>query len=441
MQTQRRARKIRGIFAFLMLFAVGQGCVAIYGFDEFDKEPPPNCETTAACPGSDLCAKRSCEQKKCKLAELVPEGTIVGKTETGDCLHLICDGEGNAKIVPDNSDVPIDDDACSVAKCSDGTLTREVAPEGTACGTGVTTTCNKAGACSNCENHSDCGVSTPCAKWLCENKICVKTYELLGTIADDPMIGDCRKTTCDGAGNEQETIVVTDVPPDGNDCTTDTCTEEGIAAYPAGNIGLPCGTCGLCMPEGLCGPCDLTQFDCVQGQCIPKPKPCTTDGDCQGQSCVDGFCCNSPCSGQCMACNESKTGQPSGICAPITNGTDPENECENMAGDVCWDGGCRCTNQVQDGPETGTDCGGNCMPCTGTWDCGGAEVCNGNVTPECCWFNEALCDKCTNAKQTCQSLQGSTCVKGSPSQLVTLGVAWDWGCFDTACRYTTCACK
>lgn len=436
-----RMPTIRGFLAMSLLTLIGGGCVAIYGFDDFEKKPPPDCETKDVCPGSDLCARRSCEQKLCKLSDFVAAGTVVGKNEPGDCLHVICDGAGEAKVVPDDADFPVDDDVCSVEKCANGILTREAAPEGTACGTKPATTCNKAGVCVNCATNEDCGTSTPCAKWVCETNICVKTFEILGTVVDDPVPGDCRKTTCDGAGNEQETIVVTDIPPDGNECTTDTCSADGIAQYTPGNVGLPCGTCGLCMEGGLCGPCDTTSFDCVQNKCIPKPKSCLIDDDCESKHCVDDFCCNSPCSGQCMACNEAKTGQPSGICAPITNDKDPDNECENMPADVCWDGVCRCANQIQDGLETGTDCGGNCMPCTGTWDCGGVNACNGNSPSQCCWIDGALCEQCTNKNQTCLSLHGSTCVKGSPAQFVTLGVVWDWGCLGTTCRYVNCACK
>ncbi|WP_437540819.1 hypothetical protein WME97_25440 [Sorangium sp. So ce367] len=48
--------------------------------------------------------------------------------------------------------------------------------------------------------------------------------------------------------------------------------------------------------------------------------------------------CDTTCTGTCMACEETKTGEPDGTCAPVTANTDPDDECE--VGDCGGDGAC-----------------------------------------------------------------------------------------------------
>jgi hypothetical protein len=42
-------------------------------------------------------------------------------------------------------------------------------------------------------------------------------------------------------------------------------------------------------------------------------------------------CCNESCAGACRACVASKTGVATGTCAPIPEGSDPDDECGNAA--------------------------------------------------------------------------------------------------------------
>lgn len=53
----------------------------------------------------------------------------------------------------------------------------------------------------------------------------------------------------------------------------------------------------------------------------------------EGKQCVDGYCCNSACTGTCEACDLAQKG----TCAPIGSNQDPDNEC---ADSECAEGVC-----------------------------------------------------------------------------------------------------
>src|SRR5262249_8720153 len=58
---------------------------------------------------------------------------------------------------------------------------------------------------------------------------------------------------------------------------------------------------------------------------FPDPKPCITSGDCPAAGpCVDGYCCNTTCTGQCEACDVS--GQE-GVCTPVVGAPHAKPSC------------------------------------------------------------------------------------------------------------------
>lgn len=74
----------------------------------------------------------------------VDMGTVVGDPTVGDCLHDACDGEGMATSAPNDADLPVDGDPCTMDVCTAGVASHPPAALGTACSTGV---CDGAGAC------------------------------------------------------------------------------------------------------------------------------------------------------------------------------------------------------------------------------------------------------------------------------------------------------
>src|SRR5262249_29455634 len=105
--------------------------------------------------------------------------------------------------------------------------------------------------------------------------------------------------------------------------------------------------------------------DCIGGDycsgmvCVAKGAlgaPCTAPDGCTSDFCVGGVCCDSACTGTCMACTMALTGSADGTCAPMTAGTTaPAGQCPvtTTCGNdgKCGVGGCEQT-------MAGTTCGG-----------------------------------------------------------------------------------
>lgn len=439
----RRMPTLRGILAMSLLTLVGGGCVAIYGFDDFAKNPPITCITAADCPGSDSCGPRDCNQGVCLRKNLAAKGALTIRNEKGNCLRFVCDGLGNEVIEIDSTNVRSDGDACTEDVCVEDQPINRLAPAGTQCGTNENVQCTEAGVCMGCTEAADCGENTDCVTWGCIDSACVRNLEPIGKEVANEFMGDCKKNLCNAVGDSPETFAADDAPDDKNPCTTDYCAPNGEVLHELLPVGTQCADCSACATDGACKPCDTALFDCFEGACVSKPQKCTTNAECASTYCVDGYCCDSECSSTCVACDSMVTGVLSGVCAPIMNGTDPEFEC--VAPDKCFNGTCRCANGIQDvdNGEEGVDCGGTCKPCTGTWNCGGPDACNGAVVPICCWADPFLCASCPNDSKLCNDLNGKTCVKGTAGQKFTLGQVTYNQCFwpSNACKQVTCRCE
>lgn len=433
------ARAIRIILASFMLFGVGGGCVALYSFDDFEKDPPITCNVDMDCPGSATCGQPQCDEGICTLKNLVAAGTLSINHQPGNCLRVICDGLGNEIIELDDTNVRPDGDMCTDDLCVDHTPVNPLSKAGTPCGPKANLECTDTGQCQGCVANTDCGNDSDCNKWTCENTICINNLEPVGKEIANPVAGDCKKTLCNAVGEAVDTFTADDAPSDEDPCTADYCSANGDILHDLLAEGTKCGDCMACTAAGLCQSCDAVSLDCSVGSCVPKPQPCTTNSDCSSSYCVDGYCCDSECSSKCVACNEAATGVHSGVCAPVKNGTDPNGDCQS-ATDTCIDGSCGCENGIKDGNETGTDCGGNCNGCTGTWNCGGIAACEGAVVPECCFL---ACINCPDDRELCKNLEGKTCVKGTDAQRIAIGAVTYNACAwpSNACRHVTCKCE
>ncbi len=138
------------------------------------------------------------------------------------------------------------------------------------------------GGGGGCKSAAECPASAnPCVLATCEAGSC-------GTMNAAANMACGVGTSCDGQGNCVGCVTGADCPGLENECSTRTCTNGtcGVAYSP---LGTQCNQTGAC--DGA-GTCKLTNGD-----------PCTKNEDCLVALCVDSVCCESDCSGMCMACN------------------------------------------------------------------------------------------------------------------------------------------
>jgi len=235
----------------------------------------------------------------------------------GDCKRIVCTASGTTTSMPADNDPPASPDPCNVKSCASGTVLTTPAMDGVSCGNGLFC---KSAVCSGCQKKEDCPMAPECQDPVCKNNAC--TYDVLpdGTeVGDNSNNTDCMRTICT-SGVKEVVPDTSEIPAsDGNMCTSDTCTVNGLPLYTA----LPNDT--------VCG---MGTDKCCGGAC------CTSSG---AQYCLNGTtCCASGkiCGATC--CNSAAS-----VCSGALN-------------DMCC--------------ASGNKCGANC--CAGATDgCATGDVC------------------------------------------------------------------
>ena len=150
---------------------------------------------------------------------------------------------------------------------------------------------------------------------------------------------------------------------------------------------------------------------CDAGTCAPKLPPgqlCPQGDECVGP-CVDGFCCDSVCAGECSSWSGSSTGSIDGTCAPVVAWSDPDNEC-TAASELACNGAGACA------------------------ECGDDVVAPGGGQP-------AICDTVDAVTNTCTIVAEAAEFNGSNP----LDCPQGWHCVidcsaEDSCRTTTITC-
>ena len=190
-------------------------------------------------------------------------------------------------------------------------------------------------------------------------------------------------------------------------CGTATTTDCGRYACRPSGCPISCEAQSDCVSNSYCG-----NHSCVakraQGQGCTGPEQCTSG------ACVDGVCCESACPGACKACVSAKTGAADGLCRPIANGTDPDDECATGVKTSCGQdgmcdgsGACRfydssnicapatCTGNVYRSLSKCTGASGGCPAGTpkacGNYACNAATGCKTSCTGSTDCFAPAFC--------------------------------------------------
>jgi len=263
--------------------------------------------------------------------------------------------------------------------------------------------CNGSGACRKHSYGTPCGATT-----------CVSTDTTKGRI-------------CDGIGTCVDSL--------GTSCAPYVC--KGSACV------TPCVTSDDC----------VTGFFCAGGTCLKKRTQgelCGANADCTTGFCVDGVCCNSACTGSCLACGEGmkEDGSAAGTCGPAKKGSDPRDECTDEGPLTCGrtgtcDGKGACALYA-----SGTLCGTTaCESNTAVRNaCDGAGVC-ARTAKDCLAYKciDAVCattctidDDCgsnaycnvTTSECVARKPKGDACAEG---RTCATGYCVDGVCCDAAC--------
>ncbi len=386
-----------------------------------------SCGLDGTCDGKGGC-------RKYPAGTRCANGSCTGSTIIG---VAICNGEGGCVAAEPVSCVPFKCDPTSqparcLARCAaDGDCVSERRCVGGSCGKKpVGASCLADAECDEdkrcvdgfcCENECE-GACQSCnqvgAQGMCR-PIAAGVKDPRGLCEEQPKETCGTTGTCDGKGACEKHQA-------GTICKDSSCVGDAIELSAAKCDGQ--GTCQVqsrlaCAPykctNGACiARCGSTN-DCIaprvcdaSGSCGRKGLglACSTPGQCESGFCVDGVCCNEPCSGACRTCSAGATpgkcslvgagsADPSGICkdnGPSLCGTDGKcdgtGRCRRYAvGTVCGSGSCtgstrtiapKCdsTGRCVSGPQV------SCSPfqCSGTV-CASTCTTDGNcVAPNVC---------------------------------------------------------
>lgn len=137
--------------------------------------------------------------------------------------------------------------------------------------------------------------------------------------------------------------------------------------------------------------------------CFTQGCVCVLNQECFSNHCVDGYCCDTACSGTCEACSAPLKGSgANGTCGSIAASTDPQNECVEADPTICTTdgfcdgaGACRlysngtkcgpssCIDTVSENHPSLCDGSGVCVE-KGSGTCPGGYVCTGDACLTSC---------------------------------------------------------
>jgi hypothetical protein len=245
--------------------------------------------------------------------------------------------------------------------------------------------------------------------------------------AQDPP-GTCgHDGTCDGSGACRRY-------PAGMQCEPGKCAGalESAARTCDGNGVCQAGTTRSCAPNACAGSsCGTvcsgdadcqTGFVCEIGTCQakrPQGSACTSARQCATGYCADGFCCGTPCTEACYACN--LPGEL-GTCTPVPDGSDPGKDCPAESPSTCGRvGGCNGKGacSLHGAGILCATAGCNGASEVPTRMCNGAGQCMGAPARDCGDYVcvESACTTSCTSEAQCRS--GLACIGGS-CQLPTI---------------------
>ncbi|WP_437954919.1 thrombospondin type 3 repeat-containing protein [Sorangium sp. So ce119] len=148
---------------------------------------------------------------------------------------------------------------------------------------------------------------------------------------------------------------------------------------------------------------------------------CSSAAECKNGFCVDGFCCNTACEGECKVCSVAAGGGRDGYCTPLTGTTcDDGNACTGA--DACQAGTC-----------AGAPLGDGAA-CDDGNACTGADACQAGACAGAPLGDGAACDDGDACTRT-DACQAGACVGADP-----VACAGQSGCLVGVCDPASGAC-
>jgi hypothetical protein len=258
------------------------------------------------------------------------------------------------------------------------------------------------GTCAPCMNGKMCVAPTDCTSGSCPNHICSSpAAQCLDGMKDGSETDtDCGGGTCPACADEKMCVAATD-------CTSGACINHLCATPPA-----------QCLDDMKDG--GETDVDCGGGTCPAciNGKACVAAGDCTSGTCTNHVCGSPPaqCLNDMKDGNETDTDCGGGTCPACINGKACAQNADCESG-VCTNKTCttppaQCLDETQDGSETDVDCGGGtCPACANGKHCGGDADCqSGTCANDVCSSPPAQClDNTKDGNETDVDCGGGTC--------------------------------
>ncbi len=436
----------------------------------FGKSQGDVCSTDTECV-SGFCADSRCCDTACGGACEQCDGAVDGQcspladgTQIAACGSYLCDG--NSGTCP--TSCQSSGDCVSTSFCNGKMECDGLKGQGATCGDN--------GECQS--NHCVDGV---CCDTACTGTCQACAAALKASGAGDGVCGDASSGTSEAG--------CTAAPPCGNTglCAGDgTCAQTGYGAScgaadctgseERARICSGTGSCILdnpvsCAPYvcsgSACGTTCAADSQCTTGYfcntsssaCQPKKslgEACGGNTQCDSNFCVDGVCCDTSCTGSCVACSAALKGTGSdGVCDNVLAGTNPRSACATTQASSCGttgfcDGSGACELFGSGTPCGATTCNGNNV--TGLV-CDGAGTCQQATGQDCAPYickGDACASPCTDANDCISNeyyCTGGTCRRklddGQPcggAGECSSGFCADGVCCDSPCQGQCEAC-
>lgn len=271
-----------------------------------------------------------------------------------------------------------------------------------ACAANLKESLDQSGTCgaalAGLDPHNDCAADpvSSCGKTgSCDGKGACALYPQGVSCATQSgqtntcVVQSSKGTICSGNGT-----CYTETSPSGVPCAPYAC-KNGACAF-------PCASDADCQPPNRCesGVCKAKR---------PNGAPCSALTECSSGNCTDGVCCDSNCSGQCVACNLAGK---VGTCSVVSG--DPVGGRTACEGTAPCKGTCAGDPNKCSYPDKAVACGS--ASCTGDTStsapaCDGTGKCAAGSSSPCspygCDTGTGVCRSSCSSNADCS--QGSVC--------------------------------